>query len=167
MAKQKGGHDGGSVTLLRPDGTPVSRLALHGRRSPRSLGRDVDGNDNVWISNFAMPNSPITQLCGARTENCPPGMKTGDQISPPGGYVGGGLQMQTDLADRPGGRRLGDEQLAGHRQLFRRPERSALDPLRRPGRHDLLRHGQAGPRAADRTGACALAPRVDVRVGSK
>ena len=45
-------------------------------------------------------------------------MKTGDQISPPGGYVGGGLQMQTDIADRAGGRRLGDEQLAGHRQLL-------------------------------------------------
>jgi hypothetical protein len=30
-------------------------------------------------------------------------MKTGDQISPPGGYVGGGLQMQTDLAIDPAG----------------------------------------------------------------
>jgi hypothetical protein len=28
-------------------------------------------------------------------------MKTGDQISPPLGYVGGGLQMQTDLAIGP------------------------------------------------------------------
>ena len=45
-----------------------------------------------------MPNSPIVQLCGVRTETCPPGMRTGDQISPPGGYVGGGLQMQTDRA---------------------------------------------------------------------
>ena len=30
-------------------------------------------------------------------------MTTGDQISPPGGYVGGGLQMQTDLAISPAG----------------------------------------------------------------
>lgn len=30
-------------------------------------------------------------------------MKTGEQISPPGGYVGGGLQMQTDLAIGPAG----------------------------------------------------------------
>ena len=83
----------------------------------------MDGNDNVWVSNFAMPRSPIVQLCGVRTENCPPGMKTGDQISPPGGYVGGGLQLQTDIADQPGGRRLGHEQLAGHRQLLSvRPE---------------------------------------------
>jgi hypothetical protein len=30
-------------------------------------------------------------------------MKTGDQISPPDGFVGGGLQMQTDLAIDPAG----------------------------------------------------------------
>jgi hypothetical protein len=42
-------------------------------------------------------------LFGARTENCPLGMKTGDQISPPLGYVGDGLQMQTDLAISPAG----------------------------------------------------------------
>jgi hypothetical protein len=39
------------------------------------LAAAVDGNDNVWISNFAMPSSPIVQLCGVRIENCPPGMK--------------------------------------------------------------------------------------------
>ena len=50
-----------------------------------------------------MPDSPITQLCGARTENCPPGFKSGDQIGPPAGYVGGGLQMQIDLAIGPAG----------------------------------------------------------------
>jgi hypothetical protein len=30
-------------------------------------------------------------------------MKMGDQISPPGGYVGGGLQMQVDIAVDPAG----------------------------------------------------------------
>jgi hypothetical protein len=30
-------------------------------------------------------------------------MKTGDQISPPGGYVGGGLQMMTDIDIDPAG----------------------------------------------------------------
>ena len=57
----------------------------------------------LWVSNFATPASPIVQLCGVRTENCPPGFKTGDQISPPGGYVGGGLQLQTDIAVGPAG----------------------------------------------------------------
>ena len=63
----------------------------------------VDGQDNVRVSNFAGIGSPIVQLCGVRTENCPPGLKTGDQISPPGGYVGGGLQLQTDIAISPAG----------------------------------------------------------------
>jgi hypothetical protein len=102
MAKQTG-RDGGSVTLLRPDGTQYPGSPFTGGGLPGPWAATIDGNDNVWISNFAAPNSPITQLCGTRTENCPPGLKTGDQISPPGGYVGGGLQMQTDLAVDPAG----------------------------------------------------------------
>lgn len=102
MSKQTA-SDGGSVTLLKPDGTqyPGSPFTAGGLPGPWAVV--VDGNDNVWISNFAMPNSPITHLCGVRTENCPPGFKTGDQIGPPNGYVGGGLQMQTDLAIAPSG----------------------------------------------------------------
>jgi len=43
------------------------------------------------------------ELCGVRTEHCPPGVHTGGQISPPNGYVGGGLQMLTDIAVDPAG----------------------------------------------------------------
>lgn len=103
MAKQTGGWYGGSVTLLRPDGSQYPGSPFMGGGLPGPWAATVDGNDNVWISNFAMKDSPITELCGVRTENCPPGFKTGDQISPPGGYVGGGLQMQTDLAIGPAG----------------------------------------------------------------
>jgi hypothetical protein len=101
MSKQRGGD--GSVTLLRPDGSEYPGSPFKGGGLPGPWAATIDGNDNVWISNFAAPHSPITQLCGVRIENCPPGMKTGDQISPPGGYVGGGLQMQTDLAVSPSG----------------------------------------------------------------
>ena len=101
MSEQKGGS--GSVTLLRPDGSEFPGSPFRGGGLPGPWAVAVDGNDNVWISNFAMPASPIVQLCGVRTENCPPGMKTGDQISPPGGYVGGGLQLQTDIAVSPAG----------------------------------------------------------------
>jgi len=101
MSKQTGGD--GSVTLLRPDGTHFPGSPFKGGGIPGPWAVVVDGNDNVWISNFAMPASPIVQLCGVRTENCPPGFKTGDQISPPGGYVGGGLQLQTDIAVSPAG----------------------------------------------------------------
>ena len=101
MSEQKGGS--GSVTLLKPDGTPFPGSPFKGGGLPGPWAVAVDGNDNVWISNFAMPSSPIVQLCGVRTENCPPGFKTGDQISPPGGYVGGGLQMQVDINIDPAG----------------------------------------------------------------
>jgi hypothetical protein len=101
MSEQKGGA--GSVTLLRPDGSPYPGSPFKGGGLPGPWAVVVDGNDNVWISNFNGPSSPIVQLCGARTENCPPGFKTGDQISPPGGYVGGGLQMLTDIAVDPAG----------------------------------------------------------------
>jgi hypothetical protein len=50
----------------------------------------VDGNDNIWVSNLSTASDGIVELRGFRTENCPPGMKTGDSISPPEGYVGGG-----------------------------------------------------------------------------
>jgi hypothetical protein len=42
-------------------------------------------------------------LCGVRTEQYPPGVHTGGQISPPNLYVGGGLQMLTDIAVDPAG----------------------------------------------------------------
>ena len=104
MSQQQGGTvHGGSVTLLRPDGTQFPGSPFKSGGLPGPWAAVVDGNDNVWISNFAMPSSPIVELCGVRTEHCPPGVHTGDQISPPGGYVGGGLQMQTDLGIDPAG----------------------------------------------------------------
>jgi hypothetical protein len=103
MSKQVAGRDGGSLSLLRPDGSQYAGSPFWGGGLPGPWAAVVDGNDNVWISNFAAPNSPIAELCGVRTENCPPGMKTGDQISPPGGYVGGGLQMQVDIGIGPAG----------------------------------------------------------------
>ena len=88
----------GSVAMLRSDGSqaPGSPFNLGGIYGP--WGAAIDGNDHVWISNFV--GRSITQLCGARTETCPPGMKTGDPISPPGGYVGGDMMMLTDV-ERP------------------------------------------------------------------
>jgi hypothetical protein len=103
MFEQKGGPDGGSVTLFRPDGTEFPGSPFTGGGLPGPWAATVAGDDTVWISNFAGAVGRIAHLCGAKTENCPPGFKTGDQISPPGGYVGGGLQMQTDLAISPSG----------------------------------------------------------------
>lgn len=91
----------GSITMLRPDGTPAPGSPFHAGGTWGSWAIAIDGNDQVWSSNFA--GASITHLCGARTETCPPGMKTGDPISPPGGYVGGGMQPLTDIAIDPAG----------------------------------------------------------------
>ena len=103
---------------VRAEGRPVRRqrepaaarrdalILAHRSPAAASPGRGL----RRWMETtmFGFPTSPerpaqIAQLCGVRTETCPPGMKTGDQISPPGGYVGGGLQMQTDIDIDPAG----------------------------------------------------------------
>ena len=104
LSAQKPGYwDGGSVTVLRPDGSkaPFSPVTAKGLAGPWAVA--VDGNDNVWVSNLVSDSTGIVQLCGVRTETCPPGMKAGDAISPPGGYVGGGMQQLVDIGIGPAG----------------------------------------------------------------
>lgn len=91
----------GSISMLRPDGTPGSGSPYSGGGAWGSWAIVIDGNDQVWSSNFA--GRSIAHLCGVRTETCPPGMKTGDPISPPGGYVGGGMSYLTDISIDPAG----------------------------------------------------------------
>ena len=105
MSEQKGGTtNGGSVTLLRPRWTALSRVALQKRRSARTLGCGCGRQrQHLDLELRRCPRAAIVELCGVRTQNWPPGMTTGEQISPPGGYVGGGLQMLTDIAVDPAG----------------------------------------------------------------
>jgi streptogramin lyase len=94
-------HPGlGSISMLRPDGSPAPGSPFKDIWGAWAVS--IDGNDHVWVSQFA-PDGGITELCGARTETCPPGMKTGDAISPPGGYKGGGMQMLVDVSIDPAG----------------------------------------------------------------
>jgi hypothetical protein len=92
-------YPGGDVSMVRPDGTVLPPFD-GGKSINAPWGIAVDGNDNVWVAN-AFGRS-VTHLCGARLETCPPGAKTGDPISPPGGYIGG-LQIITDVAIDPAG----------------------------------------------------------------
>jgi len=103
MAEQTPGWEGGSLTVLHPDGSEASFSPIYGKGISGPWAVSVDGNDNIWISNFTSSAPGIVHLCGFRTETCPPGMKTGDAISPPGGYVGGGLQLQVDVGIGPAG----------------------------------------------------------------
>ena len=96
-------HPGlGSVSMLRPDGSPAPGSPFNPGSIWGAWAVSIDGNDHAWISNFA-PGGGITELCGARTETCPTGMKTGDPISPPGGYKGGGMQLLVDASIDPAG----------------------------------------------------------------
>lgn len=87
-------YPGGDVSMIRPDGTVLGPFDS-GNSMNGAWGVSVDGNNNVWVSNSM--SHTITQLCGVRTETCPPGLATGDPISPAGGYIGG-LQTITGVA---------------------------------------------------------------------
>ena len=97
MMEIHSGPDGGSVTILWPDGSEALGFPVFGGGLVVPWAINVDGKNHVWVSNFANLTAGIVELCGYRTETCPAGMKMGDQISPPGGYVGGGLQLQVDI----------------------------------------------------------------------
>jgi hypothetical protein len=88
---------------LRPAGSEANFSPIYGKGIYAPWAVSVDGNDNIWVSNLSTASAGIVELCGFRPENCPPGMKTGDAISPPGGYVGGGLQLQVDVGIGPAG----------------------------------------------------------------
>jgi hypothetical protein len=92
-------YPGGDVSMVQPDGTVLPPFD-GGKSIIAPWGIAVDGNDNVWVANAT--GRSVTHLCGARPANCPPGTKTGDPISPPGGYIGG-LQIITDVAIDPAG----------------------------------------------------------------
>jgi len=92
-------YPGGDVSMVRPDGTVLPPFD-GGKSIIGPWGIAIDGDDNVWVANSI--GRSVTQLCGARPANCPPGLKTGDPISPPGGYIGG-LQIITDVAVDPAG----------------------------------------------------------------
>ena len=92
-------YPGGDVSMIRSDGTVLP--PFDGDKSlVGPWGVAIDGNDNVWIANST--GRSVAQLCGVRVEACPSGLKTGDPISPPGGYTGG-LQIVTDVEVDPAG----------------------------------------------------------------
>ncbi|MCC7041063.1 MAG: hypothetical protein IT516_12215 [Burkholderiales bacterium] len=103
-----------SVTMYRAsDRTPQPGSPFNGGGITLPWGVTVDGDDTVWVLNFGATapgkhNDPtalnaISRLCGADTSKCPPGMKTGDPISPPTGYQSDALQRMTAGAVDPSG----------------------------------------------------------------
>jgi streptogramin lyase len=92
-------NPGGDVSMIRPDGTVLGPFNADGAITG-PWGIAIDGNDNVWVASST--SHSVTQLCGVRTETCPPGLKTGDPITPSEGYIGG-LQIVAPIALDPAG----------------------------------------------------------------
>jgi hypothetical protein len=83
-----------SVTQIDPRGRIAARSPIRVRSlsGPWSVG--VDGNDNLWVASFV--GGTLTQLCGRSRSHCPPGMGTGDPISPSAtGFTNGHLEHLT------------------------------------------------------------------------
>lgn len=95
---------GGSLSLVAADGRPVTRegSAFTGGGLTVPWGIAVDGDDNVWVSNFFTKR--ISQFCGVAERNCRPGTRTGDPISPNRtGYFFDGLVRSTAVQIDPSG----------------------------------------------------------------
>jgi hypothetical protein len=100
---------GGSVTLIGRDGrvrspgstveNPTGGFTGGGVSVP--WGMAVDGNDNVWVSNFARKR--VSQFCGVPARRCGKGLGTGDPISPKGGWSFSGLTRNTAVEIDPSG----------------------------------------------------------------
>jgi hypothetical protein len=73
----------GSVTFIASNGVPRPKPFTGGGLTI-PWGIAVDGNDNVWVANFG--GKRVSELCGVRPANCPPGNRTGQPVSPRSGY---------------------------------------------------------------------------------
>lgn len=95
---------GGSLSLVAAGGRPVTRggTAFTGGGLTVPWGIAVDGDDNVWVSNFF--GRRISQFCGVARRDCRPGSSVGDPISPKrSGYSFDGLVRSTAVQIDPSG----------------------------------------------------------------
>jgi hypothetical protein len=103
-----------SISMFRAsDRTPHPDAPFTGGGITLPWGVTVDGDDTVWVMNFGVTppgpnNNPsritgLSRLCGVDTSKCPPGLSTGDPISPPTGYQTTALQRMTAGAVDPSG----------------------------------------------------------------
>jgi hypothetical protein len=101
LTAQLGSPNRPSITKISPNGDTftLSKFTGGGLTLPWAVA--IDGNDNIWVSNFGRKR--LSEFCGARPENCPAGLKTGDPISPPGGYRSDGLTRNTGVVIDPSG----------------------------------------------------------------
>ena len=149
MYGQKPGKEGGSMTVLHPDGTEASFSPVYGKGIYGPWAVSIDGNDNVWIANFASELAGVVELCGFRAENCPPGHEDRGCDLAARRLCGRRFAIAGRCRHRSGWRCVRHQQLANHCCVLRQGARGHFHPLRRPGLGCLLRPGQASAHAPD------------------
>lgn len=90
-----------AITEVTRQGSSASARSFTGGGLTAPWGIAIDGNDNVWVANFA--GRRVSQFCGARPEHCPNGLRTGDPISPIGGFSSDALMRNTGVVIDPSG----------------------------------------------------------------
>jgi hypothetical protein len=102
-----------SIVFYPADDGPPAQYRGGGLTIP--WGSAVDGNDTLWVFNFghtptdivdantSWPNTDVSHFCGADESKCPSGLKRGDAISPPTGYVSDALDRITGGGIDPSG----------------------------------------------------------------
>ncbi|WP_051328963.1 Vgb family protein [Geminicoccus roseus] len=108
--KAPGSEFGGSITLIGANGAIARGAPFTGGGIAIPWGITVDGADQVWVANFGSGLAEggsaevrISQFCGTNVAACPPGLRTGDPISPKTGYTNRGLTRITAVAVDPSG----------------------------------------------------------------
>ncbi|MEJ8572716.1 NHL repeat-containing protein [Microbaculum marinum] len=88
-----------SVIMFGPDGSVKGSFTGGGVVVP--WGISLDGDNNVWVSNFG--GQRLSHFCGPNPDTCPAGKTTGDPISPKSGYAFDGLTRNTVAQVDPSG----------------------------------------------------------------
>jgi hypothetical protein len=79
------------VYAVALDGTVLGGFSGGGINGP--WGTAVDGDDSIWVANFGplqartIFSAGLSKLCGINTAACPPGVHTGEPLSPTTGYT--------------------------------------------------------------------------------
>ena len=89
------------ITEVRRSGSSATATTFTGGGLVVPWGIAVDGDDHIWVANFA--GQRLSEFCGAKPETCPRGMTTGDAISPRTGYGFDGLTRNTGVVIDPSG----------------------------------------------------------------
>lgn len=85
-----------SITRITLSGNSANATNFTGGGLTVPWGIAIDGDDNVWVANFA--GQRLSEFCGSTPSNCPYGSQTGDAISPKSGYDFNGLTRNTGVA---------------------------------------------------------------------